>query len=80
MEIQQRPARAEGLRFSIQEHGREVARAYLYLTSLKTISTRGNGSVSWKTSSLTNRCAGGGTRRRLSAMSWKRHAAAGATS
>jgi GNAT superfamily N-acetyltransferase len=31
MEIRNRPARAEGLRFSIDQDGREVARAYLYL-------------------------------------------------
>jgi GNAT superfamily N-acetyltransferase len=31
MEISQRPARAEGVRFSVDEDGREVARAYLYL-------------------------------------------------
>ena len=31
MEIHERPARAEGLRVAIQEDGREVARAYLYL-------------------------------------------------
>jgi GNAT superfamily N-acetyltransferase len=31
MEINQRPSRAEGVRFSIDRDGREVARAYLYL-------------------------------------------------
>jgi len=31
MEVRQRPARTEGLRFSIDEDGREVARAFLYL-------------------------------------------------
>lgn len=31
MEIRHQPARAEGLRFSIDQDGREVARAYLYL-------------------------------------------------
>jgi GNAT superfamily N-acetyltransferase len=31
MEIHERSARAEGVRFSMQENGREVARAYLYL-------------------------------------------------
>jgi GNAT superfamily N-acetyltransferase len=31
MEINQRPARAEGVRFAMDRDGREVARAYLYL-------------------------------------------------
>ncbi len=31
MEINQRPSRAQGFRFSIDQDGREVARAYLYL-------------------------------------------------
>lgn len=31
VEISQRPARAEGVRFSIDQDGREVARAFLYL-------------------------------------------------
>jgi GNAT superfamily N-acetyltransferase len=31
MEIVERPARAEGVRFSIAQDGREVARAYLYV-------------------------------------------------
>lgn len=31
MEIRERPARAQGVRFSIEQDGREVARAYLYL-------------------------------------------------
>jgi predicted GNAT family acetyltransferase len=31
MEIRERPARAAGLRFSVDQDGREVARAYLYL-------------------------------------------------
>ena len=31
IQISQRPARAEGVRFSIDQDGREVARAFLYL-------------------------------------------------
>jgi GNAT superfamily N-acetyltransferase len=31
MQISQRPARSEGIRFSINQDGREVARAFLYL-------------------------------------------------
>jgi hypothetical protein len=31
MQINERPARAEGFRFSIEQDGREVARAYLFL-------------------------------------------------
>ncbi|HEY7600940.1 MAG TPA: GNAT family N-acetyltransferase [Methylomirabilota bacterium] len=31
MRISARPARAEGLRFAVDQDGREVARAYLYL-------------------------------------------------
>jgi GNAT superfamily N-acetyltransferase len=31
MQIRQRPSRAEGVRFSVDQEGREVGRAYLYL-------------------------------------------------
>jgi GNAT superfamily N-acetyltransferase len=31
MKINQRPSRAEGVRFSVDQDGREVGRAYLYL-------------------------------------------------
>jgi GNAT superfamily N-acetyltransferase len=31
MQIRERPARSEGLRFAIDQDGREVARAFLYL-------------------------------------------------